>query len=93
MRKSRWSSIWLLFPAALLHADNLGPAEGFNTFIFGSITQSNVDAQGRVAAGGNVSYTNFMVGTLLGTLDTTTNDLVVGGTLNATNLTTVLSLY
>ncbi len=75
----------LLFPM-MLRASNLGPAEGFNSFIFGSITQSNVDAQGRVAAGGNVNYTNFMVGTLLGTLDTAVNDLVVGGTLTATNL-------
>ena len=85
--KEKGVIVILLLSPMLSNAASLGPAEAFNAFIFGNITQSNVDAQGRVAAGGNVSYTNFMVGTYLSPLNTSINDLVVGGALTATNLT------
>jgi choice-of-anchor A domain-containing protein len=73
------------FCPVALHASNLGAAEAFNTFIFGDINQNNIDAQGRVAAGGNVTYSNFMVGADL-SYGVGTYDLIVGGSLTATNL-------
>ena len=73
------------FCPAAMHASNLGAAEGFNTFIFGDINQNNIDAQGKIAAGGNVTYSNFMVGTDL-SYGVGTYDLIVGGSLTATNL-------
>jgi choice-of-anchor A domain-containing protein len=73
------------FCPVALHASNLGAAESFNTFIFGDINQNNIDAAGKVAAGGNVTYSNFMVGTDL-TYGVGTYDLIVGGSLTGTNL-------
>lgn len=69
----------------ILHASNLGAAEAYNAFIFGDINQSNIDAQGMIAAGGNATFSNFMVGTNL-SYGAGTYDLIVGGALTGTNL-------
>jgi choice-of-anchor A domain-containing protein len=84
MRKSLLIAI-IVGSSPALHASDLTVAFQYNTFVFGNINQSNIDAQGKVAAGGNVTYSNFMVGTDLSFTEGLT-DLVVGGTLNATNL-------
>lgn len=62
----------------------IGPAEGFNVFAFDNIDLYNVDAHGRIAAGGDAKLTNFGTASELpasGAGDT----LVVGGDLNYTN--------
>jgi choice-of-anchor A domain-containing protein len=43
------------------HAQALGVAGNFNDFILGDATQSNVDAQGLYAVGGNANFTNMSV--------------------------------
>lgn len=43
-------------------AVNLGLATDYNVFVFGNINLSNTDAEGRVAAGGNVTLSNYGVG-------------------------------
>jgi len=63
----------------------LGLAGGFNVFVFGDLNQSNTDATGRVAAGGNATLTNFGVGLQLPNSNGTRDDLIVGGNLNYTN--------
>jgi choice-of-anchor A domain-containing protein/uncharacterized repeat protein (TIGR01451 family) len=66
---------------------NLGAASAFNVFVFGNHTQSNTDAGGRIAVGGNATYTNYSVSSGItplpapGSLDT----LIVGGSMNITN--------
>ncbi len=45
------------------HAQSLGVAGNFNDFIFGNATQSNVDAEGLYAVGGNANFTNMSVDT------------------------------
>lgn len=47
--------ISLLEPAM---AVNLGIAQDYNVFVFGDMNQSS-DAEGRVAVGGNATFTNF----------------------------------
>jgi choice-of-anchor A domain-containing protein len=56
-------------------------AGDFNVFVFGGLTQSYTDAQGRVAAGGDVSLTGYGVGDALTNSAGTRDDLVVGGSL------------
>ena len=62
----------------------LGTAGSYNEFILGDSTRSNVDSQGRVAVGGNASFTNFTVADV--SVDPNNVDgLVVGGKLDVTN--------
>ncbi|WP_406697627.1 choice-of-anchor A family protein [Singulisphaera sp. Ch08] len=57
----------------------LGPAQDYNVFILGDATQTYTDSEGRVAIGGNASYTGYSVASKLPT--NTANALVVGGNL------------
>ncbi len=59
-------------------AINFGFANDFNVYTINDHTQSNVDSEGRVAVGGNATYTNYGVGSAL-TLSLTRADLIVGG--------------
>jgi choice-of-anchor A domain-containing protein len=63
-------------------ASLLGTAGDYNEFILGNSTRTNVDAQGKVAVGGNANFTNFTVASQQAT---NTTNLVVGGTLNASS--------
>ena len=65
-------------------AATLGTAGQYGEFILGNSTRSNVDAQGKVAVGGNANFTNFTVASQQAT---NTTNLVVGGTLNASSAT------
>lgn len=64
--------------------ENLGIANDFNLFIFGDHTQSNVDAEGRVAVGGTATYANYGIGDRL-PVSTTRADLIIQGNVNITN--------
>lgn len=59
----------------------LGVAGDFNVFVFGRLTQSYTDSEGRVAAGGDVSLTGYGVGSGLANSAGQRDDLVVGGNL------------
>lgn len=64
-------------------AATLAPADPYNVFIFGNMTESNVDSEGRIAVGGNANLTNFGVGsTFSGNPSSAGNTLVVGGNLS-----------
>lgn len=65
-------------PAA---ADSLGVANDYNVFVLGNITKSNVDAQGKVAVGGNANFNNYSVGS---SLSSSTTNLIVNGNLTKT---------
>lgn len=41
---------------------NFGVANSYNVFLFGDISLSNTDAEGRVAVGGNALLSNYGVG-------------------------------
>ena len=43
-------------------AVNLGLANDYNVFVFGNMSMSNTDAEGRVAVGGNATLSNYGVG-------------------------------
>ena len=43
-------------------AFNFGLANDYNVFVFGNMSMSNTDAEGRVAVGGNVTLSNYGVG-------------------------------
>lgn len=43
-------------------AINFGPANDYNVFVFGNMSMSNTDAEGRVAVGGNAVLSNYGVG-------------------------------
>lgn len=43
-------------------ATNFGPASLYNVFVFGDLTMSNTDAEGRVAVGGSALLSNYGVG-------------------------------
>lgn len=64
-------------------ATGLGPAQDYNLFILGDATNSNTDAEGRVAVGGNATFTNYSVGSSFGS--PTTNALVVGQSVSFQN--------
>jgi choice-of-anchor A domain-containing protein len=68
----------------------IGPASGYNVFIFGSgsFMSQNTDTMGNLAAGGDVSLMNYAVAQgIAGDATAATNParLVVGGKLTATN--------
>lgn len=43
-------------------AFNFGPANEYNVFLFGDMSMSNTDAEGRVAVGGNAILSNYGLG-------------------------------
>ncbi|HEX3030567.1 MAG TPA: choice-of-anchor A family protein, partial [Clostridia bacterium] len=63
---------------------DFGAASDFNLFLFGDHVQSNVDSEGRVAVGGNATYSNYGVGSHL-TPSTTRADLIIGGDVDITS--------
>jgi len=54
----------------------LGPADGYNVFLFGNMYGSNSDTEGRLAAGGDIDLQNYSVGLKAGASD---YSLVGGG--------------
>lgn len=53
----------LIFATSIAYADPLlGPAQDYNMFLFGDVNVYTSDSHGRIAAGGNVSLTNYNVG-------------------------------
>jgi len=60
---------------------DLGPASGFNVFVFEDMTQPSSDTQGKVAVGGNASFSNYSIGDLTPGQDV----LIVGGNLQFTS--------
>lgn len=74
----------LLVPWYPVQAGPLGTAGEFNLFVFDSIEQSGTDVEGRVAGGGNVSYTGFSIASKV--MDKQgLPDLVAGGNLSLSN--------
>ena len=65
---------------------NFGLANDYNVFVFGNMTMSNTDAEGRVAVGGNAQLTNFGIGTGILPLPPAGTDpsFVVDGDINVT---------
>lgn len=55
-------SATLLFGSMSSKAASLSLADPYNVFIFGDMTESNVDSEGRVAVGGNANLTHFGIG-------------------------------
>lgn len=69
--------------SGITSAATLSTADPYNVFIFGNMTESNVDSEGRIAVGGNANFTNFGVGsTFSGNPSSAGNTLVVGGNLS-----------
>ncbi|MCF4969633.1 choice-of-anchor A family protein [Nostoc sp. CMAA1605] len=65
-------------------AVNLGIAQDYNVFVFGDMNQSS-DSEGRVAVGGNATFTNFGIADRLTNSNGTDTRLVVGGNLTYNN--------
>ena len=65
-------------------AINFGPANDYNVFVFGNMSMSNTDAEGRVAVGGNAVLSNYGVGAGITPLPPAGTDLsfVIGGDMN-----------
>lgn len=61
-------------------AVNLGIAQNYNVFVFGDMNQSS-DSEGRVAVGGNATFTNFGIADRLANSNGADNRLIVGGDL------------
>lgn len=65
-------------------AVNLGIAQNYNVFVFQDMNQSS-DSEGRVAVGGNATFTNFGIADRLSNSNGTDTRLVVGGNLTYNN--------
>lgn len=65
-------------------AINFGSAGEYNVFVFGNLSLSNTDAEGRVAVGGNATLSNYGVGASILPLPPSGSDasLVVNGDLD-----------
>lgn len=65
-------------------ATNFGLANLYNVFVLGNMNMSNTDAEGRVAAGGNVTLSNYGVGAGISPLPPAGTDasLVIDGSVN-----------
>ena len=65
-------------------AINFGLANDYNVFVFGDMSLSNTDAEGRVAVGGNAVLSNYGVGASILPLPPAGTDpsFVVGGAVN-----------
>ncbi len=72
-----------MLPAGVAQAGPLGPASDYNVFILGDDYESNTDAQGKVAVGGNATFSSYSVASSLPA--NTANALVVGQSVNYTN--------
>lgn len=83
---TRSTLLWAALPTALLiytgpaQASALGIASDYNVFVFGDMNQSS-DAEGRVAVGGNATFTNFGIADRLAGSGGSDTRLVVGGDL------------
>ncbi|MGE5458002.1 MAG: choice-of-anchor A family protein, partial [Methanococcaceae archaeon] len=64
---------------------DLGVAAGFNVFVLGNLTQPSSDTQGRVAAGGDVTLSNYSVGDQLPNSNGTVDVLIAGHNLTYTS--------
>ncbi|MHC5544622.1 choice-of-anchor A family protein, partial [Singulisphaera rosea] len=64
-------------------ATGLGPAQDYNLFILGDANNTNTDSQGRVAVGGNATFSSYSVASSLSS--PAANALVVGGSVSYTN--------
>ncbi|MFA5984307.1 MAG: choice-of-anchor A family protein [Methylococcaceae bacterium] len=64
------------------HAAFIGPAADYNVFVWQDFTSSNTDAEGNVAAGGNINLQNYSVATQI---SGSAARLVAGGNVTATN--------
>ena len=62
-------------------AINFGLANDYNVFVFGNMSLSNTDAEGRVAVGGNATLSNYGVGASILPLPPANTDpsFVIGG--------------
>uniref|UniRef100_UPI00187F93F3 choice-of-anchor A family protein n=1 Tax=Oculatella sp. LEGE 06141 TaxID=1828648 RepID=UPI00187F93F3 len=87
--KSALTINWIALPLATVtafsvstvaSAASFGVASDYNVFVFGDMNQRS-DAEGRVAVGGNATFTNFGIGDRLSNSTGTDNRLVVGGNL------------
>ena len=67
-------------------ASNFGLANSYNVFVFGNLSLSNTDAEGRLAVGGAALLSNYGVGAGISPLPPFGTDpsFVVGGSLNVT---------
>jgi len=63
---------------------NLSEAQGFNLLTWNNATLLNSDTEGRVAIGGNATFSSYSVGTQASNPTPATGSLVVGGNLSAT---------
>ena len=66
-------------------SSGLGLAGDFNLFVRGDLTLMNSDAEGRVAAGGNVTLASYQVGGGLGNSNGSRDDLIGGGNVDFQN--------
>ena len=67
-------------------AFNFGLANDYNVFVFGDMSLSNTDAEGRIAVGGNATLSNYGVGANITPLPPANTDpsFVIGGNVNVT---------
>lgn len=67
-------------------AFNFGLANDYNVFVFGDMSLSNTDAEGRVAVGGNATLSNYGVGASITPLPPANTDpsFVIDGNVNVT---------
>ena len=79
MLKTSTLALVTMLTAAPAFAGILGPAQNYNVFVFGNMTQSS-DSQGALAVGGNASFSSYSVATSATSSNT---NLVVGGNLTA----------
>jgi len=74
----------LLMAMPVSSASILGPAAPYNLFTLNSINVQTSESLGRVAAGGNITMSNYGVGS--GTSSPATNSLIAGGDVNLAHL-------
>lgn len=67
------------------HAATVLDVTGYNAVVLGNYTGRNSDIEGALAAGGNVTLTNYGVGSRLDASARGTNTLIAGGNLSYTN--------
>lgn len=67
-------------------AFNFGLANDYNVFVFGDMSLSNTDAEGRVAVGGNATLSNYGIGASITPLPPANTDpsFVIDGNVNVT---------
>jgi len=83
VRAAKYAAICVAFAATAAQAQT---AKDYNVFVFGNYTGTNSDIQGALAAGGNVSLTNYGVATGLNASANSLNTLIAGGTLATNNM-------